>query len=51
MINTEILAISAIFITGLYVGYKLKGAIYKVSEYYMNRRELNSQNNKSKNYF
>ena len=43
MINTEILAISAIFISGFYIGYKLKGATYKVKEYFMHRRNMNSQ--------
>jgi len=49
MINTEILAISAIFISGLYVGYKLKGAIYKLKEHFMNRRRINTQNRE--NYY
>lgn len=33
MINSEYLAIMAIFLTGLYVGIKIKGASYKVKEY------------------
>jgi hypothetical protein len=38
MINTEILAISAIFIGGFYLGYKLKGGVFLLKEYISNRK-------------
>jgi hypothetical protein len=33
MINTEILAITAIFLSGFYVGYKIKEGFIKLKEY------------------
>jgi len=37
MINTEYLAISAILIVGIIVGYKIKEALYNLREYYSKR--------------
>lgn len=38
MVNTEILAISAIFLGGFFVGFKVKEAIYSIKEYVVKRR-------------
>lgn len=39
MINAEYLAISAIFIAGLYVGFKLNQALIEIKAYVQKRRE------------
>jgi len=39
MINVEYLAITAIFGTGFYLGFKLKAGIIALSEYLRDRRE------------
>ncbi len=38
MINTEILAIIAIFLAGLYIGLKLKESIENLKEYLRNNK-------------
>jgi hypothetical protein len=38
VINTEYLAISVIFLGGMYLGFKLKQGLYKLAEYYDARR-------------
>lgn len=44
MINTEILAITAIFTAGFYIGFKIKEGLYNLKEYLIKRRkEKNSE--------
>lgn len=38
MINTEILAITAIFGGGFYIGFKVKEGIYSLREYLKNNK-------------
>lgn len=45
MINTEYLAITAIFGAGLYVGFKIKEGIYSMRNY------LKRKNNRKENLF
>ena len=40
MINTEYLAISAIFLGGFYLGFKVKGVALALKEYLKERREI-----------
>jgi len=39
MINTEILAITAIFTIGFYLGFKLKSGLYNLREYISKRKK------------
>ncbi len=45
MVNTEILAITAIFVTGLYVGFKVREASYNLRNYLIKRRKFEEKNN------
>lgn len=38
VINTEYLAISVIFLGGMYFGFKLKQGLYNIAGYYQSRR-------------
>jgi len=40
MINTEYLAISAIFITGLYIGFKVKNLMIEVENYIKDKKKF-----------
>ncbi len=41
MVLTEYLAISAIFLTGLLIGFKVKTALYDFSNYIAERKKYN----------
>jgi len=40
MINTEILAITAIFTSGFYVGFKIKQGLYNLNDYIQKRKRI-----------
>jgi hypothetical protein len=45
MVNTELLAVLAIFVTGLYVGFKVREASYNLRNYVIKRKKFEEKSN------